>query len=412
MNRIVKYIRNGLLTLALSSQAIAADRVDWIVAIVNEEPILYSELQDEIDHSTRQLIDSGREVPTLESLYAGLLELLIDRKLQLQRARELHVQPTNQDLQFRVDEIIASAGYQTLGELVAAAQIPERTLVKRVAEDLVISEALIIDSGEQLANYQSDFTAALRRNFADQLITEYNLSQLQLPTGTKPQAEQLREQALASGNFVELIKQHSVAANVGIDGELGWLLISELPVALETVLPSMRPSEITEPIELGNGIHLFKLNATRSLVPGDIRIDKVCIQQLVFVGDLGKDQIEQAKETYSSSEVTFEQLANEDSESIQRLCFKQEDLPASVSSVERLRVGDLIGPNRLVDKDDGQSRWLLGLVVEIESLVIGGEELRRQAGAQYEPIVQSQIEQVWTVKLRNYANISILRPRP
>ena len=66
----------------------AAQAADFIVAIVNSEPITNSEMQREVQRVTQQLAQQRTSLPERKELTRQVLESLINQKVQLQQARE------------------------------------------------------------------------------------------------------------------------------------------------------------------------------------------------------------------------------------------------------------------------------------------------------------------------------------
>ena len=70
------------------SQPDAAQAADFIVAIVNSEPITNSEMQREVQRLTQQMAQQRAPLPDRKELTRQVLENLINQKVQLQQARE------------------------------------------------------------------------------------------------------------------------------------------------------------------------------------------------------------------------------------------------------------------------------------------------------------------------------------
>ncbi len=66
----------------------SAQPVDYIVAVVNSEPITYQELTQEIRRVGQQMVQQGKAAPAPDELRRLVLERLINDRAQLQLARE------------------------------------------------------------------------------------------------------------------------------------------------------------------------------------------------------------------------------------------------------------------------------------------------------------------------------------
>src|SRR5690606_26417616 len=89
MNRILATLFSLLLAVAaqpLHAQALALDPVDSIVAVVDEDVILRSELDRAVANIRSQFADRADQLPPPAVLERQVLERLIMMRLQLQRA--------------------------------------------------------------------------------------------------------------------------------------------------------------------------------------------------------------------------------------------------------------------------------------------------------------------------------------
>ena len=80
--------------LRLSTGPLAATQpdkqrqADFIVAVVNSEPITNNEVRGEVQRLMQQLAQQGRPLPDSKEVTRQMLERLISEKAQLQLARE------------------------------------------------------------------------------------------------------------------------------------------------------------------------------------------------------------------------------------------------------------------------------------------------------------------------------------
>ena len=91
-------LRAVVTTIALTSSAQAAQLVDYVVAVVNEDVILNSELEQAVESIERQIRASGNTPPTETELREQMRERLIMQTLQAQRAEQRGIRVTDDDL--------------------------------------------------------------------------------------------------------------------------------------------------------------------------------------------------------------------------------------------------------------------------------------------------------------------------
>ena len=91
-------LRAVVTTIALTSSAQAAQLVDYVVAVVNEDVILNSELEQAVESIERQIRASGNTPPTETELREQMRERLIMQTLQAQRAEQRGIRVTDEGI--------------------------------------------------------------------------------------------------------------------------------------------------------------------------------------------------------------------------------------------------------------------------------------------------------------------------
>jgi peptidyl-prolyl cis-trans isomerase SurA len=109
--------------LAAGLHAEAPQQADYIVAVVNSEPITNNEVRSAVQRVSADIAQQGQTAPPMEELRRKVLERLINDRAQLQVA---------QDTGIRVDESIVDQSEQTIAR---QNQIDVAELRKRVQRD-------------------------------------------------------------------------------------------------------------------------------------------------------------------------------------------------------------------------------------------------------------------------------------
>ena len=101
----------------------SAQSADFIVAVVNSEPITNNEVRRELEKAWQLASQQGRPQAASEALAKQVLDSLIDQKVQLQQARETGI---------RVDEAAIDVAEQSVAR---QNQVDVAELHKRLAAD-------------------------------------------------------------------------------------------------------------------------------------------------------------------------------------------------------------------------------------------------------------------------------------
>jgi len=283
MNQAIRFSAMVLaLLLPLLAGAQTYQKMDEIVAIVDEGVILRSELESTMDSVLRQIQQRGERQPPPQVLEEQVLERLIMNQVQVQRAEQTGIRVTDQE----VDRSLADVARQnqlTLIELrraIEADGIDFNEFREDVRNQLLTSKLTqrIVESMDQVTDTEVDMLLDSEMFGSD----EYHLSQIaiQLSPSATPtelrEAEQriteIRQQIVDGMDFAEAAVNFSDSPDALDGGEVGWRNLNTMPRQLADRIRDMDAGEISEPM-LGNGsLMLVKVNERRPR--GEIIVDE------------------------------------------------------------------------------------------------------------------------------------------
>ena len=245
--------------------------IDRVVAVVNGDVVMMSDLQEAIILSRRD----GRSVPDGAELERTMLNRLVDHRLQVQEAKRDKVEVTDDEVRAAVDDVVKRNGgdrekfeaqLQVQGVTWEALrrEMREQLLAQRVRSRRVVRRSTVTESevDQYLAQNRDKFEAGLKYHAFHMAITVEATSS----PGAWEQAKQEIESisvALAGGaDFAELARTR---AKDPTGGDLGWLTRGELDAAFEGPLLALQKGQVTAPIRSGAAYHLFKLDDREEL---------------------------------------------------------------------------------------------------------------------------------------------------
>lgn len=247
-------------------------QADFIVAVVNSEPITNSEVRTRLQRVQRQLAQQGGRVPPQEELAKDVLERLIVDRTQLQLARESGV---------RVDSYAVDAAVQTVARQnqVTPAGLRERLKADNIAysqfeadlrNELLISrlrqrdvEPRVKVSDQEVEQFLAEQSSAgsgvLALNLAQVLVAvPENASAGQVAT-LQAQAQQVADRARSGTPFVELAATSADPAGRGNGGEMGLRGLDRLPPLFVEATQKLPVGGIAGPLRSGAGFHVLKV---------------------------------------------------------------------------------------------------------------------------------------------------------
>ncbi len=265
----------GALGLGLPAGGSAQQRqADYIVAVVNSEPVTNNELRARMVRIEQQMRQQGAQVPVRAELARQLLERIISERTQLQLARETGVQISDA----MVDDAVANVARQN--------QMSVEELRRRLeAEGLPLSQFRSDLRNELLLNRVRDRELESRAKVSDQEVEQYlreqgsdggqqaamevNLAQILVAVPENASAEQLAgfqaraqlvaERARNGSDFAALVKEFSNSPGTTSDGQMGLRAPDRYPELFINATQTLPVGGVAGPLRSGAGFHVLKV---------------------------------------------------------------------------------------------------------------------------------------------------------
>jgi peptidyl-prolyl cis-trans isomerase SurA len=270
----------GLLgcSLSLGAYAQTSQAADFIVAVVNSEPITNSELRNALQRATRDLAQQRAAPPPADELQRLVLERLISERAQLQFAREsgirieesavdqaeLAVARQNQvevpELRQRLtkDGISVVQFRRQLRDQLTLTRLHERDVEAR----LRISEADIDRAIAEQQTADSDPTAQ-EINLANLLVSVSENATAEQVAEKMAQAQRVLARLRAGENFASLVQELS-SGDRSNGGQLGLRRADRYPPAFVAATRKLAVGEVSDIVRSGAGFHILKLVERRA----------------------------------------------------------------------------------------------------------------------------------------------------
>jgi peptidyl-prolyl cis-trans isomerase SurA len=265
----------ALALLMAGAVAAAPEPLDRIVAVVNDDVVLLSELDKEIVTITTQLKARGTQLPPERLLRRQVLERLVAIRLQVQAADRIGVEISDDELNQALGDI-AGRNSMTLAQFTEA--VAREGLTWDEYRDGIREEMLL----DRLRRQEVERRVVVTPREVEQFLandeqsddTEYNVSHILIAVrgqATPEEVEKNAERAQATyehitvkGNeFGQTATSYSDASDALEGGNLGWRRRSQLPSIFAERVAALKPGEVTAPFRSGSGFHIMRLNEAR-----------------------------------------------------------------------------------------------------------------------------------------------------
>ncbi len=288
-----------LFVLAMAAQlflapisSVKAMTVERIMAIVNNEIITLSEVNEEVLFARLGIEDSrtGGIEGSRDPLASGSLDpfdpftrerlkKMIDKRLQLQIARKAGISVSQEDIKGVIEDIKRKNSIASDKELIGTLEEEHLTLeayTAQIRDQLILMKLInrevrskIVVRGEDLRDYYNNH----RAHFA--FPSEIKISQILIPLpkaaddahveDLKKKASRLVNEIKSGGDFFDTVKRYKGKIDGISAADLGFFRKGDLMPSLEKAADLLRPGEISDPIETRAGIHIIRLDEKGSV---------------------------------------------------------------------------------------------------------------------------------------------------
>lgn len=431
--------RDGVATRLLVATALAAalvvagsalaqapiQELDAIVAVVNNDVVVRSELQAEIDLVLPQMQQQGTPPPPSAQLEKQVLDRLILKRLQSQRASDLGIQVDEATLDEALSNIARRNGL-SLEELQATLEAGgikfadfredtrDQILTSRLQNQEVVSKIQVTDQEVDrfLAREASRLIEREQVRLQHILIAvPENASAAQIQAA-EAKAARLVTSLRGGADFGQLAASESDGRNALEGGDLGWFDMGAVPTLVADLAFTMAEGEISDPLRSPSGFHIIKLREIKAATPAAVtqtQARHILVRTSELVSDEdAKRRLDQLRTRIQGGE-DFATLARAHSD----------------DTGSALRGGDLgwvnpgdtvpdfeeamnaLAPNAVSEPFQSPFGWHIVQVIERREQEQGGELMRNKAREALQRRKAEEATEDWLRQLRDEAYVEV-----
>ena len=288
-----------------------ARTIEGIVAIVNDQPISYSDVRE---RASLLLLTLGVQQPNqqqIQQITSQALDELIDEKLQLQEAGEYEVEVSDADIQRAVEDMAQQSGMnrENLVNVLLQAGVNPSSLEDQMRAEIAWRRIMGGLYGSRIRISPNQIDEALEQQKRALTSTQYNLSEIFLYAPTEEdKAEALQgantilEQLRAGAPFQVAAQRLSSAPTSAAGGDLGWVSLDDIDPAIGEAVRAMNEPGLSDPIRVEDGIYLIAYKGKRDPAETETRVDLVRLA----VVDGSEDALRAAASQAGSGEAATE----------------------------------------------------------------------------------------------------------
>jgi peptidyl-prolyl cis-trans isomerase SurA len=270
--------------IQLGNQARKPILLDRVVAVVNNDVIVESELLRRLDQVRRNLARSGQPMPPDQVLRDQVLDRMATDLALLQRALEAGLQVDDQSLDRAIARLAESNGLtvSALRDQLRTEGVRFQAFREDIRDEITISRLRERDVENRLRISDSEIDAFLESQGQSLAkVEEWQISQILLPLASDAAEKDVQEAAQqltawaeavqkSGASFAELAKQHSKSPEAAQGGSLGWRSQERMPSLFFQAVKDLQAGELTAPLRSGNGLHLLRVDDRRVAIGGEL----------------------------------------------------------------------------------------------------------------------------------------------
>jgi len=316
--------------LTVGNAQSATEVLDQVVAIVDDDIVMASELRERIAAVNESIAARGIEAPPEDQLIRETLDRLILENIQLQKGQRVGVRISDAQLNSAMQRIAAQnrmtldqfrqaleqqgQSYGAMREQVRREMIIQRVQGGNVNQRIQITDQevdnfLATEEGQKMAQPEYHIVHALLAIPPDASAAEV--------AAAEAHVEKLAKR-IRNGESFEGVVSSSTGQYAFSGGDLGWRKLDDLPSLFSEVAPGLAAGQTADPIRSDSGYHLVYMAEKRGgeQVVAQTEARHILIKPSEIMTDEQARELVVELRTRAESGEDFGELAREYSEDI------------------------------------------------------------------------------------------------
>ena len=263
----------GRLSFELSSPATPGrvKALDNVVALVNSEVVLRSELTQQLARVERQLVQQKISLPPRAVLEKQVLERLVLDKLQVQLARQQGLRVDDTTLERTIERIAEqnNLALPQFRERLSKEGISYASFREEIRNEILMTRVREREIEQRLQITETEVDDYLKQQQNANLNVQVNLGQIlvRVPENASPaviaekrqRAEQLLAQLKQGAEFARIAAANSEAFDATRGGEMGLRPLGRYPQIFIDAVRNLKTGELSEVVQSPAGFHLLRV---------------------------------------------------------------------------------------------------------------------------------------------------------
>ena len=270
-----------------------AKLLDRIVAVVENDVIMESELRQRVNVLIKQFEKNPEALPTQDILIEQVLQRLIVERLQLQLAEQRGIQIDELTLDQTMRNL-AKRNRMTLEQfrqVLVQQGLDYAAYREQVRNEMVLDQLRQRTINDKIQVSESEIEELVKKSDKDLLKKEYeyHIAHILIAVPENPKPGQLErsqhraalvfDRAKAGNNFAKLAIAASDAQDALQGGDLGWRNLAQIPEVFLQQIEGMEAGDVSQIGRTAAGFHIFKVLDRRAIE--NTMVDQVLVRHIL-----------------------------------------------------------------------------------------------------------------------------------
>ncbi|MGO9137093.1 MAG: peptidylprolyl isomerase [Syntrophales bacterium] len=247
--------------LIYATYSCGGDGTSRPLATVNGMEISIAEFNKRFVRDVNSLLDRSSLAPEdSDRLKEEVLNILIDEKVMLLRAKELSISVSDAELAQKIEDIRESYSLEEGGfDNVLATRKIDYGQWKEELRKRTILEKLIAAEVSSKVQVKEDEGKAYRRGHKGMYAPEKRVHVAQIVVREREKAAAILKRLMRGEDFGKVAREESIGPEAKSGGDLGFVSQGFMPEEIDAAIFSQQPGEIGPVIRSPFGYHIFKI---------------------------------------------------------------------------------------------------------------------------------------------------------
>jgi len=253
-----------------------AETIDSIVAVVNDQTVTASEVNDAMKPVEQQITRaySGKVAEQkLSEARKDVLDRLIEEKLILQEAKQQKIEVKNEEVDDVIKQVKSRFPNEAAFQDAIKAQGMNMWELKKAYKEQLIVKKMV----RQYVRARANITPAEITKYYEANISKYKMppgiSISQILIKYKPTEDAARTEKTAAqvvqllnmgADFASVAKKYSEGPNAAEGGDIGFVERGTMAKVIDDVIFNMKAGQVSRPIKTPIGFAIIKVNSARN----------------------------------------------------------------------------------------------------------------------------------------------------